>query len=53
MKNLKYRSHKNTALIADDVMKNGILLGCHQALNKNDLKRMCNLFLKFAKTKEI
>ena len=53
MKKLKYKSHKNTALIADDVMKNGILLGCHQALNKNDLKRMCNLFLKFAKTKEI
>ena len=53
MKNLKYKSHKNTALIADDVMKNGILLGCHQALNKNDLKRMCNLFLKFAKTKRI
>ena len=53
MKNLKYKSHKNTALIADDVMKNGILLGCHQALNKNALKRMCNLFLKFAKTKQI
>jgi CDP-6-deoxy-D-xylo-4-hexulose-3-dehydrase len=53
MKNLKYRSHKNTALIADDVMKNGILLGCHQALSKNDLKRMCDLFLKFAKTKGI
>ena len=53
MKNLKYRSHKNTALSADDVMKNGILLGCHQALNKNDLKRMCNLFLKFAKIKGI
>ena len=53
MKNLKYKSHKNTALIADDVMKNGILLGCHQALNKNDLKRMCDLFLKFAKIKAI
>jgi len=53
MKNLKYKSHKNTALIADDVMKNGILLGCHQALSKNDLKRMCDLFLKFAKTKGI
>jgi dTDP-4-amino-4,6-dideoxygalactose transaminase len=53
MKNLKYRSHKNTALIADDVMKNGILLGCHQALSKNDLKRMCNLFLKFTKIKGI
>ena len=53
MKNLKYKSHKNTALIADDVMKNGILLGCHQALTSNELKYMTNLFLKFAKIKNI
>jgi CDP-6-deoxy-D-xylo-4-hexulose-3-dehydrase len=53
MKNLKYKFHKKTESVANDVMKNGILLGCHQALNKNDLKRMCDLFLKFAKTKGI
>ena len=53
MKNLEYKFHKNTAPVANDVMKNGILLGCHQALNKNDLKRMCDLFLKFAKIKSI
>jgi len=53
MKNLKYKSHKNVAAIANDVMKNGILLGCHQALTMSDLKYMCNLFLKFAKLKNI
>ena len=53
MNNLKYKFHKNTAFVANDVMKNGILLGCHQALKKDDLKRMCDLFIKFAKTKGI
>ena len=53
MKNLSYKSHKNTAAIADDVMKNGILLGCHQALSKKDLKYMCDLFLKFVKIKKL
>ena len=53
MKNLKYKSHKNTTLVANDVMKNGILLGCHQALTKKELKYICDVFLKFAKTKNI
>ena len=53
MKNLKYKSHKNTTLVANDVMKNGILLGCHQALTKKELKYICNVFLKFAKTKNL
>jgi CDP-4-dehydro-6-deoxyglucose reductase, E1 len=53
MKNLKYKSHKNTTLVANDVMKNGILLGCHQALTKKELKYICDVFLKFAKTKNL
>jgi CDP-6-deoxy-D-xylo-4-hexulose-3-dehydrase len=53
MKNLKYKSHKNTAPVANDVMRNGILLGCHQALSKNELRYMCDIFLKFAKTKNL
>jgi len=53
MKNLKYKSHKDTAPVANDVMKNGILLGCHQALSMNDLKHICKLFLKFAKIKKL
>jgi len=53
MKNLKYKLHKNTSLIANDVMKNGILLGCHQGLSKNELKYICDKFLKFAKIKKL
>jgi CDP-4-dehydro-6-deoxyglucose reductase, E1 len=53
MKNLKYKSHKDTAPVANDVMKNGILLGCHQALSMSDLKHICKLFLKFAKIKKL
>jgi len=53
MKNLKYKLHKNTSLIANDVMKNGILLGCHQGLSKNELKHICDKFLKFAKIKKL
>jgi len=53
MKNLKYKLHKNTSLITNDVMKNGILLGCHQGLSKNELKHICDKFLKFAKIKKL
>ncbi len=53
MKNLKYKAHKNTAKVANDVMKNGILLGCHQGMTMNELKYMCKTFVKFAKIKNI
>jgi len=53
MKNLYYKSHKNTASVADDVMKNGILLGCHHGLTLNDLKYICSTFKKFAKLKKL
>ncbi len=53
MKNLKYKAHKNTAKVANDVMKNGILLGCHQGMTMNELKYMCKTFIKFAKIKNI
>ena len=53
MKNLKYKAHKNTAKVANDVMKNGILLGCHQGMTINELKYMCKTFVKFAKIKNI
>tara|TARA_B100001939_G_scaffold324964_1_gene317360 strand:+ start:121 stop:1326 length:1206 start_codon:yes stop_codon:yes gene_type:complete len=53
MKNLKYKAHKNTAKVANDVMKNGILLGCHQGMTMNELKYMCKTFNKFAKIKNI
>jgi len=49
MKNKKYKYHKNCNTIADDVMKNGILIGCHQGMNKKQLDYICNTFLKFIK----
>ena len=53
MKNLYYKSHKNTASVANDVMKNGILLGCHQGLTSKELKYICSIFKKFAKLKKL
>ena len=53
MKNLKYKSHKKTAFVADDVMKNGILLGCHQGLTFKELNYICTTFKKFAKLKKL
>ena len=51
MKKLKYKAHKKSNTIADDVMKNGILLGCHQGLKIKNLIYICNTFKKFAKLK--
>ena len=47
MINKKYKKHPECNKVADDVMKNGILLGCHQGMNKSDLNFICNVFKKF------
>jgi len=47
LKNRKYKKHFKSENVANDVMKNGILLGCHQGLNLSDLKYICNTFNKF------
>ena len=47
MKNRYYKKHTKCSSIANDVMKNGILLGCHQGMVKEDLDYICNKFLKF------
>ena len=47
MKNRKYKHHKNCNNIADDVMKNGILIGCHQGMSINDVNYICDKFKKF------
>ena len=49
MKNRTFRKHRNCFKIADDVMKNGILLGCHQGMIKSDLDYICNVFKRFIK----
>jgi CDP-4-dehydro-6-deoxyglucose reductase, E1 len=53
MRNLEYKSHKDSGKIANDVMKNGILLGCHQGLSLKDLSTICNKFDKFSKLKNL
>jgi CDP-6-deoxy-D-xylo-4-hexulose-3-dehydrase len=52
MKNLKYKSIKNSSLISNNVMENGILLGCHHGMKLNDLKYMCKIFINFLKYKK-
>ena len=53
MKSLKYKKHKISDKIADDVMKNGILLGCHQGLKKYELNYICKVFKKFVRVKNL
>ncbi len=49
MKNRIYKKHPNCNAVANDVMKNGILLGCHQGMNIKDLNYICSTFKKFIK----
>ena len=47
MKNRYYKKHRKSFIVSDDVMKNGILIGCHHGLKKKDLYRITNTFKKF------
>tara|TARA_B100000959_G_scaffold105627_1_gene111442 strand:+ start:2766 stop:3962 length:1197 start_codon:yes stop_codon:yes gene_type:complete len=47
MQNKYFKKHPKCHIIANDVMKNGILLGCHQGMKKSELDYMCKTFLKF------
>jgi CDP-6-deoxy-D-xylo-4-hexulose-3-dehydrase len=46
MKNKKYKKHPKCDAVADDVMRNGILLGCHHGMKQSDLQYICNTFKK-------
>ena len=50
MKNRYYKKHNECNIVADDVMKNGILLGCHQGMVKKELDYICNKFKILIKT---
>ena len=47
MKKKKYKYFKNCNDVADDVMKNGILLGCHHGMSVKDVNFICKNFDKF------
>jgi len=46
LKNKFYKKIKKSEKISNDVMKNGILLGCHQGMTKKQLIYICNTFKK-------
>ena len=52
MKNRIYKKHPKCDKIADDVMKNGILLGCHQGMNLKELNYICKTFKKFIRNED-
>ena len=47
MKNRYYKKHKEAHKVSDDVMKNGLLIGCHHGLKLKELKYMCAIFKKY------
>ena len=49
MKNKTFKKHKHCNEVANDVMKNGILIGCHQGLTTVDISRICNIFKRYIK----
>ena len=51
MKGLYYKKHKSATTISNDVMKNGILIGCHHGLTKKNLKYICKSFSLFLNKK--
>ena len=50
MKKRRYKLQKNTSRISDDVMKNGLLIGCHHGLRKDEIFYMFKIFNKFFST---
>ncbi len=49
MKKRIYKKHKNCDHVANSVMKNGILIGCHHGMSINDIDIICKVFLKIIK----
>ena len=47
MKKLSYKKHPKCDHVADNVMKNGILLGCHQGMKKYEMNYIFKIFKKF------
>ena len=47
MKNRYYKKHPKSEIIANDVMENGILLGCHQGMTTDELIYITKIFKKF------
>ncbi len=53
MKNRIYKISKNAQQVSNDVMKNGILIACHQGLTSSDINYIFKIFHKFIKIKKL
>jgi len=51
MKNKVFKKNKLCSKVADDVMKNGILIGCHQGMTKTNLNYIIKTFDNFLNKK--
>jgi CDP-4-dehydro-6-deoxyglucose reductase, E1 len=49
MKNKLFKKNKDSNKISDDVMKNGLLIGCHHGLTKVEIDHIFSIFKKFLK----
>ena len=47
MKSKFYKKCKDATINSDNVMKNGILIGCHHGLNNKDIRYMLSKFDQF------
>jgi CDP-4-dehydro-6-deoxyglucose reductase, E1 len=51
MKKRYFKKHKDSNRVSDDVMKNGILIGCHHGLKNEELKFICSTFKEYLSKK--
>ena len=47
MKKRIFKRHKEATIVSDDVMKHGILIGCHHGLTNIEIKYMLKVIKKF------
>ena len=52
MKKRHFKKHKAATRVSDDVMKHGILIGCHHGLTNPEITYMIKTIKKFLKKYE-
>lgn len=53
MKSMIYKKTLNSHVNSDNIMKNGLLIGCHHGLTQNDIDYMLAKFTLFLKRKRL
>ena len=53
MKSMIYKKTNNSHVNSDNIMKNGLLIGCHHGLQQKDINYMLSKFSNFFKSKKL